>query len=46
MRSATPHNKSLLRSGGRWSLECNEVVAMDKLPTLGLGEPPDAELSR
>jgi len=40
------HNKSLLRAGGRWSLVCNEVVIMDKLPTISGGEPPGAELSR
>ena len=39
-------NKSLLRSGGQWSLVCNEVVVMDKLPVIILGEPPGAELSR
>jgi len=39
-------NKSLQRSGGRWYLVCNEVFVMDKLPTLGLGVPPGAELSR
>jgi hypothetical protein len=39
-------NKSLLRSGGRWYLLCNEVVVMDKRPTISLGEPPGAELSR
>jgi hypothetical protein len=41
-----PPNKSLLRAGGRWHLECNEVVVMDKLPMTSLGEPPGAELSR
>ena len=47
--SSAPHlspNKSLLRSGGRCALVCKEVVVMDKLPTISLGEPPGAELSR
>jgi len=39
-------NKSLQRSGDQWSLVCSEVVVMDKLPTIGPGEPPAAELSR
>jgi len=39
-------NKSLLRSGGQWSLVCKAVVVMDKLPLISLGEPPAAELSR
>jgi hypothetical protein len=46
MRSATPHNKSLLRSGGRWYLVCKQVAVIDKLPMISLGEPPGAELSR
>jgi hypothetical protein len=41
-----PPNKSLLRAGGRWYLVCKEIVVMDKLPMINLGEPPGAELSR
>jgi hypothetical protein len=41
-----PHNKSLLRTGGRLHSVCNEVVVMDKLHSISLGEPPGAELSR
>ena len=40
------HNKSLLRSGGKWSLVCKEVTVIDKLPMISLSEPPGAELSR
>jgi hypothetical protein len=39
-------NKSLLRAGGLWYSVCKEIVVMDKLPVLSLGEPPGAELSR
>jgi hypothetical protein len=39
-------NKSLLRTGGQWYLVCKEIVVMDKLPMISLGEPPGAELSR
>jgi hypothetical protein len=41
-----PPNKSLLRTGGQWYLVCKEVVVMDKLPVISLGEPPGAELNR
>jgi hypothetical protein len=37
---------SLLRSGGRCTLVCKAIIVMDKLPTIRLGEPPGAELSR
>jgi hypothetical protein len=40
------HNKSLLRSGGRWYLECKLLAVIDKVPMTSLGEPPAAELSR
>ena len=46
MMCKVPPNKSLQRSGGRWYLVCSSQVVMDKLPMLGLGEPPAAELSR
>jgi hypothetical protein len=39
-------NKSLQRSGGRWYLVCKALAVLDKVPMLGLGEPPGAELSR
>jgi hypothetical protein len=40
-------NKSLQLAGGRWYLVASSTVTiMDKLPMLGLGEPPGAELSR
>jgi hypothetical protein len=45
MKAVSP-NKSLLRSGGRWHLVCNEVAGMDKLPSISLSEPPGAELNR
>jgi hypothetical protein len=38
--------KSLLRSGGRWYLACTSLAVIDKVPTISLGEPPGAELSR
>jgi hypothetical protein len=41
-----PHNKSLLRSGGRWYLVCKALALFDKVPMTSLGEPPAAELSR
>ena len=41
-----PSNKSLLRSGGQWYLECKPLAVIDKLPVISLGEPPAAELSR
>jgi hypothetical protein len=41
-----PPNKSLLRAGGRWYLACKSLTVIDKLPVIGLGEPPAAELSR
>jgi len=41
-----PHNKSLLRSGGRWYLVCKSLAVFDKVPMINLGEPPAAELSR
>ena len=41
-----PPNKSLLRTGGRWHLVCESPAVMDKLPSISLGEPPGAELSR
>jgi hypothetical protein len=46
MTNRASPNKSLQRSGGQWYLVCNEVVGMDKLPMISLGEPPGAELSR
>jgi hypothetical protein len=45
IETVTP-NKSLLRAGGRWYLVCTSLAVMDKLPMLGLSEPPGAELSR
>ncbi len=45
-RQARAPNKSLLRSGGQWFLVCNEVVVIDKVPAISLGEPPGAELGR
>jgi hypothetical protein len=37
---------SLLRTGGQWYLVCKSLAGMDKLPMIGLGEPPGAELNR
>jgi hypothetical protein len=39
-------NKSLQRAGGRWYLVCESLAVFDKVPMIGLGEPPAAELSR
>jgi len=39
-------NKSLQPAGGRCPLVCNSLAVIDKLPTISLGEPPAAELSR
>jgi hypothetical protein len=39
-------NKSLLRAGGQWYLVCKPQAVLDKVPTINLGEPPGAELSR
>jgi hypothetical protein len=41
-----PPNKSLQRAGGQWHLVCKSLAGIDKLPMIGLGEPPGAELSR
>jgi len=35
--------KSLLRSGGRRYLVCKSLAVIDKLPVIGLGEPPGAD---
>jgi hypothetical protein len=40
------HNKSLLRTGGRWHLVCKSLAVIDKVPEISRGEPPDAEFSR
>jgi hypothetical protein len=45
-RRPVPPNQSLLRSGGQWYLVCESLAGLDKVPMLGLGEPPGAELSR
>ena len=39
-------NKSLQRSGGQWYLVCKQLAVIDEVPTIILGEPPAAELSR
>ena len=46
MTRAWSPNKSLLRAGGRWHLACKSLAVIDKVPMIGLGEPPGAELSR
>jgi hypothetical protein len=41
-----PHNKSLLRAGGRWYLVCKSLAVFDKVPMISGSEPPGAELNR
>jgi hypothetical protein len=39
-------NKSLQRAGDQWYLVCKPPVVIDKLPMIGVDDPPGAELSR